>query len=715
MSDNVTYRNGLIMTALILGAVVMTWLLTELHFFSRLELASFDHRVQVFRYDKSLHEDVVVVLIDDNSLQELSPEFGRWPWPRAAYRDILEFFSLARAQALGFDIMFTEQQDADADNVNDRELVSATRKAGNTVHAMQLMHSFDPAQSREMPEEFIQRHRIEDIDFEGEAYDDFLLPLPALSEATRDVGYLKITPDRDGVYRRVRLFDRYRDEAVFPAFSTALVLPLISNGQGLVYHDDVAIMGDTEIPLDGEGNYLINPVGDGQILSYSQISAAIKQIRAGQTENMELDPKDFTNKIVLLGASAISLLDVKATAFSNTQAGVFLHASTVSNILEQDFLYPVNKWVTYGLILLMSALAVIPVLLLPNMILGALIPLLLGITYVFIAYMGFSSNYLFSVIPVVFALGFSLLLAFSYRSYTEKHNKQKIRAMFSQYVSPNVLTYVVDNAETLSAEIGSNETLSILFSDIRGFTQISETQDAQKVVDMLNIYFSEMTDIIFEHDGTLDKFIGDAIMAFWGAPIKTETHADQAVHAAIAMRNMLPSVNEKLEKMGYSQIEIGIGVHTGKVVLGNIGSSKKLDYTVIGDSVNLASRIEGITKQYGVPLIISEDTYHALSDNLPCIVVDVVRLKGKQHPIKLYTPASVFLNESGLSISLSELLNLSNKAFEYYQASKWDEAMAIYQQLQGCPLFQTLADRCVYYQEHEPGKDWDGVYTHTSK
>ena len=715
MPDKVTSRNVLIMTALVIGAVFITGLLTELHFFSRMELASFDHRVQVFRHGKSLHEDVVVVLIDDSSLQELTSEYGRWPWPRAAYRDILEFFALARASALGFDILFTEQQDADPNNENDRALVAATRDAGNVVHAMQLMHAMDPAQSRDMPLDFIQRHQIDDIDFEGEGYDDFLLPLPELSEAARDVGYLKITPDRDGVYRRIRLFDRYRDQAVFPAFSTALVLSLISDGHGLVYHDDVAILGDTEIPLDGEGNYLINPVGDGEILSYRQVSAAIKQIRAGQADNLVLDPADYANKIVLLGASAISLLDVKATAFSGTQAGVFLHASTVSNILEQDFLYPVSHWVTYGLMLLMSALAVIPVLLAANLVLGASIPVLLGMVYVFLAYMGFASNFVFSVIPVVFALGFSLLLAFSYRSYTEKHNKQKIRAMFSQYVSPNVLTYVVDNAETLNAEIGTNETLSILFSDIRGFTQISETQDAQKVVDMLNIYFSEMTDIIFEHDGTLDKFIGDAIMAFWGAPIKTDTHADQAVHAAIAMRQMLPRVNDKLQSLGYNQLEIGIGVHTGKVVLGNIGSSKKLDYTIIGDSVNLASRIESITKQYGVPLIISEDTYDALTDELLCIVVDVVRLKGKQHPIKLYTPASVFLKESGLSISLTELVNLSSKAFEYYQNSKWGEAMAIYQQLQGSELFRILADRCAYYQQNEPDKEWDGVYTHTSK
>ncbi len=715
MSAQLIHNKRLVAIAIAIGAVLITWVFTEIHVFSRMELSSFDHRVHVFRFDKPLHEDIVVVLIDDESLQDLATEYGRWPWPRAAYRDILEFFSLAGAQAIGFDIMFVEQQDADIDNVNDQILIEATKKSGIAVHAMQLMHNVDDTPARAMPEDFIHQHRINDIDFKGESYDDYLLPLPKLYRAARDIGYLKITPDRDGVYRRIRLFDSYLGEAEFPAFSTALVLPLLSDGTGLVYHDNIARIGDIEIPLDGDGNYLINPIGDGRILSYSQISSTIRQIRAGESENLELNPAEFSNKIVLLGASAISLLDVKATALSNSQAGEFLHASTASNILEQDFLYPVKDWITYGLMLLFAALTVLAVLFMPNMILASLLPVLIGLGYVVMAYTGFAYNYLFTIVPVLFILAFSLLLGISYRSYVEKHSKQKIRSMFSQYVSPSVLSHVVDHAETLSAEIGSSETLTILFSDIRGFTQISENMEARKVVDMLNIYFSEMTDIIFDHDGTLDKFIGDAIMAFWGAPLKVSHHADQAVHAAITMRQMLTKVNEKLSSLGYEQIDIGIGIHTGKVILGNIGSSKKLDYTVIGDSVNLASRIEGITKQYGVPLIISEDTYNELSEKLPCLVVDAVRLKGKQHPIKLYTPASVFLDENNLSVSSVELLNLTDKAFEYYQATQWDKAMAIYQQLSSCRLFQTLADRCMYYQANEPDKDWDGVFTHVNK
>jgi len=714
MSGNEIFRKGLIMAMLVFSTVLVTWSLSELHFFSRMELASFDHRVSIFRSDKPIHEDVVLVLIDDESLQQMSSELGRWPWPRSAYKDILEFFTIANAQALAFDILFTEKDVSGLDNQNDLDLIEATQKSGIAVHAMQLLHSPDSKDIDTIPNDFISHHQVENIDFEGIDYNDALLPIDGLYQAARNVGYLEIEPDRDGVYRRIRLFNRYKEQAVFPAFASVLVMPVISDGSYLLYDKEHAIIGDTEIPLDGSGQYLINPYGELNIVPVHQVFSTMKKIRAGKKEQLILNPQDFENKIIFLAGSAIGLLDVKATAMSSKEAGVFLHANTVSNILEQDFLIKVEPFYTYLLIIIFSTIVVVPTLIFSRLLFASLIPVLIGTAYIVVAYFSFTVNYLFSIMPVLFALAFSLLLAFSYRSYIEKYSKQKIRAMLSQYVSPAVLTHVVDNYETLNAEIGSNESLSILFSDIRGFTNISETQEANKVVDMLNIYFSEMTDIIFEHRGTLDKFIGDAIMAFWGAPIKATDHADQAVHAAISMREKLPLVNEKLVSKSYTPIDVGIGIHTGKVILGNIGSAKKLDYTVIGDSVNLASRIEGITKKYAVPIIISEDTFNALSDKIPCIVVDVVRLKGKQHPVKLYAPARIFLTENRISISPDEFVNLSNKAFEYYQNSRWGEAIEIYKQFVDIKLFKILLDRCTYFVNNKPG-DWDGIYDHTSK
>ncbi|MDJ0834022.1 MAG: adenylate/guanylate cyclase domain-containing protein [Gammaproteobacteria bacterium] len=715
MSPTQNQRKTLIIIGLILISLALTALLNHFNFFSRLELASFDHRVSMFRSDKYIHEDVVLVNIDEETLQQMSNELGRWPWPRSAYRDILDFFALAGAEALAFDILFVEQEAAGGVNANDQQLIAASRDSAIAVHAMQLLENAQMDGAKPMPTDFIRQHQVDNIDFAGKNYNDFLIPLEGLYQASRAVGYLEIEPDRDGVFRRLRLFNQYDRQAVFPAISSALVLPLIADGGEIVYDANATTVGDTSIPLDGNGHYLMNPYGGLNEIPAHQVFAAMQQIRAGHSDDLVLDPADFRNKIVLLGASAIGLLDVKPTAISNKEPGVRMHAYTVSNILEQDFLVAAGNSLTYSLVTLFSIVSVLSIMLIPRLIIGALIPLVIAVVYIFITYSLFASNQVLDLMPVLFAIAFSLLLAFSYRSYTEKHGKQRIRAMLSQYVSPSVLTNVIDNYDTLSAEVGSNETLSILFSDIRGFTEISETQAAPKVVDMLNIYFSQMTDIIFEHDGTLDKFIGDAIMAFWGAPIKTDNHADQAVQAAIMMRQQLAAVNQVLAAKDYAQIDIGIGIHTGKVVLGNIGSAKKLDYTVIGDGVNLASRIEGITKQYKLSILISEDTHAALTTAVPCIVVDVVRLKGKQQPIRLYTPAEVFRAENNITMPLAELIKSTEQAFDHYQDRQWDKALNLYQQLPQCELFNTLTDRCVSFTDDEPNEDWDGVYTHTSK
>ena len=272
--------------------------------------------------------------------------------------------------------------------------------------------------------------------------------------------------------------------------------------------------------------------------------------------------------------------------------------------------------------------------------------------------------------------------------------------MLSQYVSPTVLSEVIDSKDDLHAEVGTTETLTILFSDIRSFTNLSETIEADKVVDLLNIYFTEMTEIIFEHNGTLDKFIGDAIMAFWGAPIKSSDHAIEALRSAIKMRENLHLVNQKLVERNYPEIDIGIGIHTGKVVLGNIGSERKLDYTVIGDSVNLTSRLEGLTKIYGCSIIISEATYLAVQPEIP---------------INLYTPEESFRLENGLPSASNHLKDQFDEAFSAYLRRDWQIAIEKYELIGSCALTKMFVERCIRFIDEKPAEDWDGVYTFTIK
>jgi adenylate cyclase len=220
---------------------------------------------------------------------------------------------------------------------------------------------------------------------------------------------------------------------------------------------------------------------------------------------------------------------------------------------------------------------------------------------------------------------------------TEGREKRKVRKMLGQYVSPHMLSSLVDNREDiLRAEVGAKENVTVLFSDIRGFTSISENEPPERIVSMLNQYFSLWSDAIFEYDGTIDKFVGDAVMALWGAPLRTEKHPEKALRAALEMRKRLPELNRRLNVEGFPEVKIGVGIHTGDAILGNIGSEKKLDYTVIGDTVNLSSRLEGLTKQYTCDILISEATYIRVSDLFRCEFVDSVKVKGKEQAVKVY-------------------------------------------------------------------------------
>jgi adenylate cyclase len=696
-------------------AVLVTLLFQSLGIFSRIELASFDHRVSVFRSDKAIHSDIVIVLIDEDSLQRLSPEFGRFPWPRSAYGDVIDFFTLAGAQTVAFDILFTEQQLADALNKDDQALINATRRAGNLVHAMQILPTYHAASDKQLPQDFVSQYRATDNRFPGNVYEDFLLPINGLYQASKSVGYIEVNPDRDGVYRRIRLFNQFRDSHLLPALASTVVIPLLSADRNVGQTENQLTIGELKLPLDDQGNYLINPYGLKNIISIADVIESMHRLKTGDSTGAILNPSDFAGKLVFIGASAIGLLDVKATSLDSKEAGVFLHAYTASNILLQDHLTHPDTWLVIGLMILLSLLTVAPVMLGSGQIQAVIPALIICVSYYIAVYVAFSDNQVYPLTPVLFAVLLSLLTAYSIRTFQERTSRLKIRRMLGQYVSPRVLTEVIDNRDILQAEIGSKENLTVLFSDIRSFTNLSESLEASQVVELLNIYFSEMTDIIFEYEGTLDKFIGDAILAFWGAPIKTPDHALKAVQCAIDMSSRLHNVNRHLVEKNFPPIDIGIGIHSDSVILGNIGSDKKLDYTVIGDGVNLASRLEGLTRQYGSSLVISEDSYKAIKSTISCLILDRVRVKGRQKPVNLYTPTESFLARNNLALSVHQMEDRVKKAFSNYLDKNWQAAIKEYQAISSCQLTKMMVERCYQYSENEPEGEWDGVYTFTIK
>jgi adenylate cyclase len=653
-----------------------------------LENISYDWRMKTVRSEVAAPDEVAVILIDEASLRAMDPLVGRWPWPRSVQADVIDFLALGNPRAIVFDILFSEA-DATAD---DQRLAQASADAGNVIHAMQLYRDSEDEVNSSMLDRPLPAAAL--VHAVGQGSDSsnnvFSLPLPGLLQASAALGVVTTDPDKDGVYRHSRLWHDYQGHR-FASLGAAPLPP--------AKYENLA------------ADLQVNYYGHMDTYSMSGVLASAQQLLNGEVDNLMVDPFEFQDKIVFIGASAVGLEDLKTTPLAANTPGVVLHASVTANLLSGDLLKAAPHGFTLASVIVAALLVCLLVLNFNSIWLKSLAPLVCASLYVVLAWSAFRQNLVLEMAPPLLAMVLAAVFSSTYLLFTEGRDKRRVRTMLGQYVSPAVLSTVVDTYEDhLSAEVGSEEELSILFSDIRGFTSMSEAMPPDKVVEMLNHYFSAMTEAIFERRGTIDKFIGDAIMAFWGAPLREAQHADLALQAAMEMHARLKQVNEWLQAHDYPLIQVGIGIHTGPVILGNIGSVQKLDYTIIGDNVNLASRLEGLTKQYGATIVISEMTYHKLQQPVPCYVLDLVRVKGKQVPIRIYAP--ILDLEQGDAERQAELCQ---RAFDAYLQQQWQAAVDLYQQLPEGVLRSTFAERCRSYQQQPPEQGWDGVFTMTSK
>ena len=728
--------------------------LTHFGAFQRLEGLSYDWRMSEIRGETQISDEVVVILIDDTSLDAMDNYAGRWPWPRFVYADVLEFLSYAEPKGVMFDIMITEKNLFDAEkgetiNPDDQDLVFASRDYPFAYHATRFLkenvatdildqNSLDKNSlvaksathvtlNKALPESFSSRFALQErVSIEGEPpiqirglkspeNNTYYLPFPELAESTNGIGVVEVQSDNDGIYRHGRLFHNYAGN-LYPALSTTSIfdnkqIKNITRKENTVYFDDLAI------PVDKNEKVLVNYYGKYTTFSFSALISSLQSILNGDLENLLIDPAELKNKYIFIGGSAAGLDDLKRTPVSSNLPGVFIHASIASNVLTNDFIKPANEYFTYLAIFLLAVITSLSVLFIKNPILQTIFPTAIGVTFAYFCFQQFQQNIVFEAIAPLSSLTAAWALSIMAMVLMEGREKRKFKRMMGQYLSPAVLTTLVDNSEDFAkAEIGSTENITILFSDIRSFTNISEKLSAEKVVEMLNYYFSSMTDSIFAHEGTIDKFIGDAIMAFWGAPVMSTDHPNQATLSALDMIERLKEVNVWITEKGLDPIAIGIGIHTGDAILGNIGSESKLDYTIIGDNVNLASRIEGLTKQYGVQILITEDTYQRLTIEIPCLIVDVVRVKGKKLPIKVLQPLVLpsAVDEETLEAAKHRVF-MSDKGFQHYLNQEWNQAIAVLNTLPDELVHRNIIERCTQYKSNPPESDWDGVFTMTTK
>lgn len=602
----------------------------------RVEAMTCDYRFHVRNLisDPTKSGEIVVVAIDEGSLKE----FGRWPWSRTLLAELVKEILNSDPKVLAVDIFFSETESKKAD----RALGDAFKKAGKKIV---LAFPFDVwvgeknKNIKDIPEQVIDSAflKIQELRSVNPIEADNILPtIPEISQNNL-VGHVYSHSDRDGKLRWEFLYLKYGDE-FFP--SLALQTARLSLGLKL---DEMVIVGNKGvklaervfIPSDERGRMLINYLGK---------EGTFKPISASDILNRRVNKEKLRNRIVLLGTSAIATYDLKNTPFSANMSGVEKNATVVQNILGGEFLKKSKGYVE------------ILVLILTGLIMGFVLPRLSAIkaavfssvflsgyiiaVQLFFSFMGLWVNFIY---PAANIMTISLVVTVV-KYFFEEKKAREIRSMFSSYVSPKIVEELINNPEKAKLG-GERRTVTVLFSDIMGFTSISERKVPEEVVEMLNEYFTEMTNIIFKWDGTLDKFVGDEIMAFWGAPAEQPDHAELAVRCALNMTDRLSEMQEKWMKEGEEVLDCGIGINTGEVIIGNIGATgKKMDYTVIGDHVNLAARVEKLTRNYSAKIILTEFTISHLDTLIEKGLIghyqleglETVKVKGKEKGVKIF-------------------------------------------------------------------------------
>jgi len=581
------------------AAAVVAGLLAATGAFERLELKALD-LLFLLRGPRIPSSQIIIVGVDHESLQALG---SSWPWPREYHARLLD--RLREARAVGMDILFTQHSDPGQDSL----LAEAARSAGNVVWASHFS-------------------LVKEAQF---VIESLTAPIPVLRTASPDIGYVNLPLDRDGAVRRIAPMKLYHDQ-VFRSFGLAVLeragpTRLVTTPQGMRHGRDGPM-----IPVDKDNAFLINYAGPPR---------TFPQVPYHKVLRGEVPPEAFRDKIVLVGAVSSTLMDSFVTPFfsplfSNEQtAGVEVHANAIDTMVTSRYLTRAGPWINVAILLALGAAV------------GAATAALRA-RWGIIVCATLGSAYAASVIGLFLAKGYwlnlvappvTILLAFActgvYRYVREERLKAVARRSLERYVSVEVAREILERGDEVELG-GIRRRLTVAFCDIRGFTTLSEQSSPEAVVDLLNRFFTRISGPILSHGGTLDKFIGDAIMAFWGAPVARQDDPIRAVRCALDMLRETAAFSVEIEAQGRAPLRIGIGINTGWAIVGNIGSPERMGYTAIGDTVNIASRLQGLTKEYQAGLLISHTTFEEIDDLFEAERIGLVPVKGRTEAVGIY-------------------------------------------------------------------------------
>ncbi len=726
---------GLLIT---LGFLIQSSGFFRLFFVERLDHWAYDARMALLAPGTS-HSLVSIIDIDERSL---SAE-GHWPWRRDKVAKLFDqLFDHYNVAVAGADVVFPEPGDSSGLEVLQKleasslqqdsqfQQLSKALKPGldrDAILSKALMDKrvilgcyFDTRAGQKagaLPAPVFMADTFAQIQLDMIQAKGYVANLPGLQMAAWSGGHFNPLYDADGVYRRIPMLAQWQD-AVYESLSLAVVRAYWGDQpiHPIIVRDDWGQYGaleaiqikDRRIPLDFKAAMRVSFRGPKRTFDYHSATDVL---------HGRVPIEQLKDRIVLIGTSAAGLSDLRTTPLGLVFPGVEVHANAVANILDGVFIHqPAYFQAVEFCVLLAIGLALSLWLPRQGAVGASLTALALMATVLvgnLIAWYQAQLDF-----PPVLPLGliFSLyLLNMIYGFFIEARAKRQVADLFGQYVPPQVVEELQAHPELISMA-GDNRKMTVLFSDVRNFTGISERLSAQELSALMNAYMTPMTEAIHRHGGTIDKYIGDAIMAFWGAPLADSGHARKALLGAMEMQRLAAELRAKFQQRGWPELYMGIGLNTGEMNVGNMGSQFRRAYTVLGDAVNLGSRLESISKQYGAGIVVSETTM-AESPDVVFLELDRIRVKGKETAVKIYEPVAL---AKDLTTEQEAMLSLWQKMLHQYGAQQWDEAEALLERLSGFSDFRPklaalYREHIRYFHQIPPAADWDGVFVYDSK
>ena len=647
MSQAVDRSRLMFLKAAFAGAALSAFLILGLahtRAFEWLEDGTYDARVRWSAEPSKADKSILIIDVDDASFNGLKDQLGRWPWSRRVWSAFLYYLAQGKPRAIAFDTIFGG---AESEGV-DRDFANRIRQAGNAVLAYSLSNAEIGFEGEDLN---AARLRVLEPDSEaevpgtlGERYvagqTAFNVPLEILAQSAAGLGCVTSIPDGDGVNRRQALQFIAGGRVLR---SLAVRTADVAAGGKAIFRRNgrVAIRGNKTgetLPVDDSGRMVM--LWHGGSATYERIPAwkLIASIYPQQfPENRTYYPSSyFRDKIVIIGASAAGSMEARATPFSEVAPGFIIHATAIDNLLHRQAVRIAPRWFSTAAIFAASLLGCALVVLIASSWLNVLLVVVSGAIYCGLTYAALTRFQLWlPIVSPIVALLLSFATASLIRFATTGRELRRTRNTLDRYVSPALVSYVLDNLDNIKLD-GERRELTIFFSDIRSFTTLTESSEPMELIRLLDEYLQAMTDVVFKYDGIVDKFIGDGILAYWGAFNPGKNHALLAAQAALEMMTRLEELNAKWTKEGRKPLRIGIGLNTGPVIFGNVGRGRKMEFTVIGDAVNLASRLEGLNKEFGTSIIVSEFTRKQLGPIAEVRSLGNVKVKGKTIETAIY-------------------------------------------------------------------------------